>query len=136
MLTITVFRQRAHWIQIASQYPNVEAQAIEFDMPYDVCKSRLLKRTDHETLTDPQQSVKVLNCFSSSYVAPTLSEGFTKILSLKYTRDGSNTGSLPLSKAFIIHTLARLDSSSASRLQHACQASTFASEMHKSDSIR
>lgn len=70
---------RKPWIEMADQF-GVEAEAMVFDTPLDVCRERLLVRKDHETLKDPQRALDVLARFERDFRPPTHAEGFRRII--------------------------------------------------------
>ncbi|KAJ7576860.1 hypothetical protein C8J56DRAFT_971794 [Mycena floridula] len=75
--------QRAYWIDIAREFPGTEIWVIVFDIPYDVCATRLKARTSHPTIKTPEQALSVLSRFASDFVSPDPSEGYHRILVLR-----------------------------------------------------
>ncbi|KAI0777330.1 P-loop containing nucleoside triphosphate hydrolase protein [Trametes elegans] len=75
--------QRATWINIAHEFPNVQPWMIVFDIPFEICAARVEERTDHPTITDPALGLQVLRRFRSQYRPPTPHEGYTRILYLR-----------------------------------------------------
>ncbi|KAI0336603.1 P-loop containing nucleoside triphosphate hydrolase protein [Cubamyces sp. BRFM 1775] len=74
--------QRATWINIAHEFPGVQPWVIVFDTPYETCAARVVERTGHPTITNPEQGMQVLQRFRSQYRPPAPYEGYTRILSL------------------------------------------------------
>ncbi|PWN91133.1 P-loop containing nucleoside triphosphate hydrolase protein, partial [Acaromyces ingoldii] len=70
---------RKPWVDMADQF-GVDAEAMMFDTPYEICRERLLLRKDHETLKDPQRALDVLSRFQRDMRPPTHAEGFRRIL--------------------------------------------------------
>jgi len=76
-------RQRSHWSAIAREFPGTTISIIVFDTPYDVCVSRLQRRTSHPTIRDAQHGVAVLQKFASEFQVPSPSEGYDHIIYLR-----------------------------------------------------
>lgn len=87
--------QRSHWINIAREFPGTSISVIVFDTPYQVCSSRLLQRSSHPTIKDPQQGQSILARFASDFRFPRPDEGYDHIIYLtpsdhprpEYTRE-------------------------------------------------
>ncbi|OAX39802.1 hypothetical protein K503DRAFT_715723 [Rhizopogon vinicolor AM-OR11-026] len=87
--------QRSHWIKIAREFPGTSINVIVFDTPYQVCSSRLLQRSSHPTIKDPQQGQSILATFASDFQFPQPNEGYGHIIYLtpsdhprpEYTRE-------------------------------------------------
>ncbi|KAF7356848.1 hypothetical protein MVEN_01020500 [Mycena venus] len=75
--------QRAHWIKIAREFPGTLVWVLVFDIPKDVCASRLRTRTQHPTIPNPEDALSILERFSSQYRAPSEDEGYDRILYLQ-----------------------------------------------------
>ncbi|KAH6916122.1 AAA domain-containing protein, partial [Coprinopsis sp. MPI-PUGE-AT-0042] len=75
--------QRSYWINIAREFPGTSVWIIVFDTPYEVCAERLQHRTDHPTITSPEQGLSVLSRFAKDFEAPQPYEGYSRILHLK-----------------------------------------------------
>ncbi|KAJ8585991.1 hypothetical protein M405DRAFT_744341 [Rhizopogon salebrosus TDB-379] len=74
--------QRFHWINIARDFPGTSISVIVFNTPYQVCSSRLLQRTSHPTIKDPQQGQSILARFASDFRFPRPDEGYDHIIYL------------------------------------------------------
>ncbi|TFL01893.1 AAA domain-containing protein, partial [Pterulicium gracile] len=75
--------QRAYWISIAREFPNVDVWVIVFDTPYQVCQSRLQHRQSHPTIRSVEQGLAVLSRFANDYRPPQPREGYQRIVYLK-----------------------------------------------------
>ncbi|KAJ6496799.1 P-loop containing nucleoside triphosphate hydrolase protein [Mycena vulgaris] len=75
--------QRAHWINIAREIPGTLIWVIVFDTPKDICAGRLLTRTEHPTIKNPEDALSILDRFSSQYRAPSANEGYDRIIYLQ-----------------------------------------------------
>ncbi|EIW79196.1 hypothetical protein CONPUDRAFT_59583, partial [Coniophora puteana RWD-64-598 SS2] len=75
--------QRAHWINIAREFPGTRVGVIVFDTPYNVCASRLHTRTSHPTITSPEQGLSILSRFARDLVWPRAYEGQDHLLPLQ-----------------------------------------------------
>ncbi|KAJ3982567.1 AAA domain-containing protein, partial [Lentinula detonsa] len=75
--------QRAHWIEIAHEFPGTLIWVIFFDTPYEVCALRLQQRASHPTIHTPALALSVLSRFAEDFSAPSAYEGFHRIVSLK-----------------------------------------------------
>ncbi|KAI0044531.1 hypothetical protein FA95DRAFT_253892 [Auriscalpium vulgare] len=74
--------QRAHWINIAHEFPGVPAWILLFDTPYNVCAERLQLRHDHPTIRDAAAGLRILARFASEVAPPAPSEGHERLLAL------------------------------------------------------
>ncbi|KAA1468767.1 P-loop containing nucleoside triphosphate hydrolase protein [Dentipellis sp. KUC8613] len=72
--------QRAHWLDIASEFPGTPAWVLYFDTPYNVCAARLQNRINHPTITSVPEGIRVLRSFSSTFQAPMPHEGHERLL--------------------------------------------------------
>ncbi|KAF8845169.1 hypothetical protein BDN67DRAFT_941988 [Paxillus ammoniavirescens] len=87
--------QRSYWTTIARAFPGTSISVIVFDTPYNICASRLQRRTSHPTIKDVQQGMSVLRKFASDLQLPSPDEGYDHIMYLQpsdhpradYTRD-------------------------------------------------
>ncbi|KAI0343127.1 hypothetical protein BDW22DRAFT_1310616, partial [Trametopsis cervina] len=75
-------RQRATWISIARERPGTEAWILLFDTSFEVCKERLLTRSNHPTITSPELGLEVLQRFRSQYQPPRSYEGYDREIKL------------------------------------------------------
>ncbi|TFK39407.1 hypothetical protein BDQ12DRAFT_665256 [Crucibulum laeve] len=75
--------QRSYWIEIAREFPGTLIWVIVFDTPYEICASRLQKRTSHPTITNVEQGLSVLSRFAADFQRPTAREGFDRVLYVK-----------------------------------------------------
>ncbi|CED83497.1 Polynucleotide kinase 3' phosphatase [Phaffia rhodozyma] len=73
--------QRSKFLNISSNFPHVKKWALFLDIPKDVCRTRLLTRTNHPTL-EPERAIMVLNRFSKDLRPPTVNEGFHRVYRL------------------------------------------------------
>jgi len=89
--------QRAHWINIAHEFPGTLIYAIVFDTPYEECASRLRQRTSHPTIHGPEQGLSVLSRFARDFRQPAAYEGFDCIISLKPSDTKLNYSSAEIS---------------------------------------
>ncbi|KAI0747161.1 AAA domain-containing protein [Daedaleopsis nitida] len=71
---------QAHWIDIAHERPGTQVWVVVFDTPYEVCAARVAARTNHPTITNPEQGLQVLQRFRSQYREPLPHEGYKRIL--------------------------------------------------------
>ncbi|BGP41382.1 hypothetical protein JCM10450v2_005424 [Rhodotorula kratochvilovae] len=74
--------QRRTWLEITSEFPDVEVDGMVMGTSKEECRERLLVRQDHPTIDNPQLAVSLLNKFSALWEEPQLSEGFDHLLTL------------------------------------------------------
>ncbi|BGP01018.1 hypothetical protein JCM10021v2_004710 [Rhodotorula toruloides] len=74
--------QRRTWVEIASEFPEVEVGCMVMGTSKDDCRERLLVRRDHPTIDNPDLAVQLLDKFSSLWQEPTLDEGFDRLITL------------------------------------------------------
>ncbi|KAL7343369.1 P-loop containing nucleoside triphosphate hydrolase protein [Rhodotorula toruloides] len=74
--------QRRTWVEIASEFPDVEVGCMVMGTSKQDCRERLLVRQDHPTIDNPDLAVQLLDKFSSLWQEPTLGEGFDRIITL------------------------------------------------------
>ncbi|TFK74915.1 P-loop containing nucleoside triphosphate hydrolase protein [Pluteus cervinus] len=76
-------QQRAHWVNIASEFPGTRVWVIVFDTPYEICAARLQTRTGHPTIKTAEEGLSVLARFAADFRPPAAHEGHDRILYLK-----------------------------------------------------
>ncbi|BGP09351.1 hypothetical protein JCM10049v2_005217 [Rhodotorula toruloides] len=74
--------QRRTWVEIASEFPEVEVGCMVMGTSKQDCRERLLVRQDHPTIDNPDLAVQLLDKFSSLWQEPTLDEGFDRLITL------------------------------------------------------
>ncbi|BGP25790.1 hypothetical protein JCM10295v2_004727 [Rhodotorula toruloides] len=74
--------QRRTWLEIASEFPEVEVGCMVMGTSREDCRERLLVRQDHPTIDNPELAVQLLDKFSSLWEEPTLNEGFDRLITL------------------------------------------------------
>ncbi|KAI0060940.1 P-loop containing nucleoside triphosphate hydrolase protein [Artomyces pyxidatus] len=74
--------QRAHWINIARDFPGTAVWVIVFDTPYQVCAERLQTRRHHPTIKDAETGLRVLSRFASTCEPPAPREGYHRIVTI------------------------------------------------------
>ncbi|GAA6054327.1 hypothetical protein JCM3770_001436 [Rhodotorula araucariae] len=74
--------QRRTWLEIASEFPDVDVGGLVMGTSSEECRERLLVRQDHPTIDNPQLAVSLLDKFSGLWEEPQLSEGFDQLLTL------------------------------------------------------
>ncbi|TFY69670.1 hypothetical protein EVG20_g3050 [Dentipellis fragilis] len=71
---------RAHWLDIASEFPGTAAWVLYFDTPYNICAARLQNRTNHPTIASVAEGIRALRSFSSTFQPPVPHEGYDRLL--------------------------------------------------------
>ncbi|BGP33350.1 hypothetical protein JCM10296v2_005148 [Rhodotorula toruloides] len=74
--------QRKTWVEIASEFPEVEVGCMVMGTSKEDCRERLLVRQDHPTIDNPDLAVQLLDKFSSLWQEPMLDEGFDRLITL------------------------------------------------------
>eukprot|EP00397_Hematodinium_sp_SG-2012_P011029 GEMP01011156.1.p1 GENE.GEMP01011156.1~~GEMP01011156.1.p1 ORF type:complete len:876 (+),score=192.79 GEMP01011156.1:59-2629(+) len=68
---------RAHFLGLAFKPSN--ALAVHFSAPPDLCKQRIVARTNHPTITSAHQGARAVDSFAACLVPPTTDEGFAAV---------------------------------------------------------
>ncbi|KIK83710.1 hypothetical protein PAXRUDRAFT_832026 [Paxillus rubicundulus Ve08.2h10] len=76
-------QQRSYWTTIARVFPGTSISVIVFDTPYNVCASRLQRRTSHPTIKDVRQGMSVLRRLASDFQLPSSDEDYDHIMYLQ-----------------------------------------------------
>ncbi|GAA5962420.1 hypothetical protein JCM8115_001488 [Rhodotorula mucilaginosa] len=74
--------QRRTWLEIANEYPHVRVGGMVMGTPKEECRVRLLTRTNHPTIDNPELAVSLLEKFSGLWEEPRLEEGFDQLVTL------------------------------------------------------
>jgi len=77
------YQQRNVWLKLALERGCNDVRCLLLNIPIEVCKSRVLVRTDHPTLGANQESLQIVQKFVSTFVPPLKEEGFTEIISVE-----------------------------------------------------
>lgn len=78
--------QRALWINEAKQYNVKEISCIYLSVDPDTCVARISKRKNHPTIkedTSIDKMKEIVYNFNKSFEAPSLEEGFDKVLFMR-----------------------------------------------------
>ncbi|GAA5860813.1 hypothetical protein JCM3774_003147 [Rhodotorula dairenensis] len=74
--------QRRTWLEIANEFPGVRVGGMVMGTPKDECRTRLLARTGHPTIDNPDLAVTLLEKFSGLWEEPRIDEGFDQLITL------------------------------------------------------
>jgi len=74
--------QRNVWVKIASEFNVTDIRCIQFKIPLEVCKQRIIVREDHPTIPKGDSGISIIDNFHQILVNPSPWEGFTEIHSV------------------------------------------------------
>lgn len=80
-------QQRNVWVKIASEFGVTDIRCVQFKVPIEVCKQRIVVREDHPTIPKGDSGIKIIDNFSGILVNPSPWEGFTEILSAQNEKE-------------------------------------------------
>jgi len=86
--------QRNHFISILKEYPEYEINCIYFDADPELCVKRVSERENHPTITEDfslDKIKEIVYSFYRSLEEPSISEGFSMILTIKVKDEESET---------------------------------------------
>lgn len=75
--------QRKTWLDLATKHGVSKVRCLHFDIDPNICKDRIVARTDHPTIKPVEGSKKIVDSFLNTFVAPQTTEGFVDVDTVK-----------------------------------------------------